>query len=52
MRILDLGAYDAVLGMDWLDSFSPMTCHWHNKHISFPYGDKEVHLQGILTEKQ
>ncbi|KAM3328785.1 hypothetical protein ACQJBY_026108 [Aegilops geniculata] len=38
--------------MDWLDSFSPMTCHWRNKHISFPYGDKEVHLQGILTEKQ
>lgn len=52
MRILDLGAYDAVLGMDWLDSFSPMTCHWRNKHIFFPYGDKEVHLQGILSEQQ
>lgn len=25
MRLLELGAYDGVLGMDWLEQFSPMT---------------------------
>lgn len=52
MRVLDLGAYDAVLGMDWLASFSPMHCHWRNKHISFTHGSKEVQLQGLLTTQQ
>uniref|UniRef100_A0ACD5WZK3 Uncharacterized protein n=1 Tax=Avena sativa TaxID=4498 RepID=A0ACD5WZK3_AVESA len=28
LRVLDLGAYDGVLGMDWLASFSPMSCDW------------------------
>jgi hypothetical protein len=25
-RILDLAAYDLILGMDWLDQHNPMTC--------------------------
>jgi hypothetical protein len=40
LRVLELGAYDGVLGMDWLDSFSPMTCHWKEKRISFDYNGK------------
>lgn len=27
MCVWDLGAYDAVLGMDWLQPMSPMNCH-------------------------
>jgi hypothetical protein len=27
-KILDMGAYDLVLGIDWLEKFSPMTCDW------------------------
>lgn len=33
MRVLQLGAYDAVLGMDWLKNHSPMTCDWIGKSI-------------------
>jgi hypothetical protein len=29
LRVLDIGAYDAVLGMDWLDEHSLMSCQWH-----------------------
>jgi hypothetical protein len=48
MRVLELGAYDAVLGMDWLDKFSPMTCEWHEKWLEIPKDGKRVKLQGII----
>jgi hypothetical protein len=35
MRILDLDAYDAILGYDWLKPHSPMNCHWENRTIEF-----------------
>lgn len=31
MRVLNLGVYDAVLGVDWLAEHSPMHCDWHLK---------------------
>ena len=36
MRVLDLGGYDAVLGIDWLNKFSPMTCQWQEKWLEIP----------------
>lgn len=27
MKVLELGAYDAILGYDWLSAHSPMLCH-------------------------
>jgi hypothetical protein len=51
LRILELGAYDGVLGMDWLDSFSPMTYHWKDKRISFDYKGKWITLQGVLPDQ-
>lgn len=27
MRVLDMGAFDAILGYDWLKTHSPMNCH-------------------------
>lgn len=47
LRLLELGAYDGVLGKDWLDSFSPMTCHWSENKISFDYEGQSVTLQGL-----
>ena len=35
MPVLDLGAYDAILGYDWLKPHSPMTCHWDNYTLEF-----------------
>jgi hypothetical protein len=49
MRVLDLGAYDAILGMDWLKHHSPMTTDWNKKFLSFPHEGKQVTLQGILS---
>ncbi|KAK1602238.1 hypothetical protein QYE76_018497 [Lolium multiflorum] len=47
MRVLDLGAYDAILGIDWLKKHSPMTTDWNGKFLSFHYNGKQVTLQGL-----
>lgn len=47
MRVLDLGAYNGVLGMDWLDQYSPMNCHWEEKHIPFVQRGLPITLQGV-----
>nr|XP_051201072.1 uncharacterized protein LOC127314607 [Lolium perenne] len=52
MRILDLGAYDAVLGMDWLKSCGKMTCEWTEKTLEFQHGGKQILLQGIPEKSQ
>jgi hypothetical protein len=48
MRLLDIGAYDAILGMDWLDSCSPMYCHWARKVLRVTHQGESVILQGII----
>lgn len=50
MRILDLGAYDAILGVNWLKQFGRMTIDWEAKYLSFWYQGKEITLQGILSK--
>lgn len=47
MRVLDLGAYDAILGFDWLKSNSPMTCHWEQKTLEFMNKGVRVKVQGV-----
>jgi hypothetical protein len=48
-KILDMGAYDLVLGIDWLEKFSPMTCDWLEKWIEFQYQGSLIRLQGIIA---
>ena len=47
MRVLQLGAYDVVLGMDWLQCHSPMVCDWEGKSLQFAHGDTTISLQGV-----
>jgi hypothetical protein len=47
-KILDLAAYDLILGMDWLEQHRPMTCDWLLKWIEFDYQGSRVRLQGIV----
>uniref|UniRef100_A0ACD5UNF4 Uncharacterized protein n=1 Tax=Avena sativa TaxID=4498 RepID=A0ACD5UNF4_AVESA len=47
MRVLDLGSYDAILGMDWLQLHSPMITDWEKKFISFPYKGQHITLHGM-----
>lgn len=49
-RVLPLGNYDIILGMDWLELFSPMQVDWANKWMEFLYQGKLVRLQGILPK--
>jgi hypothetical protein len=50
MRILDIGAYDAILGVNWLKQFGKTTIDWIEKNISFQYKGKEVVLQGVKSK--
>lgn len=45
--MLDLDAYDAILGMDWLKIHSPMQCHWADKTMEFVDEGRLVKLQGV-----
>jgi len=47
MRVLELGAYDAILGYDWLQTHSPMHCHWDQRKIQFQEREKTITLQGL-----
>lgn len=46
MKVLPLGAYDAILSMDWLEEHSPMSVDWRGKRllITTPHGPAQ--LQG------
>lgn len=50
LKLLPLGAFDLILGIDWLEAFSPMKVHWTEKWMSIPYGSKQILLQGVLPE--
>jgi hypothetical protein len=47
MRILPLGGYDGILGMDWLEQQGLMNCNWEEKWISFNHQNQQIQLQGI-----
>ena len=50
IKILPLSHYDMILGMDWLERYSPMQIHWKHKWISISYQESTVLLQGIIPE--
>ena len=52
MRVLDLEAYDAILGYDWLKGHSPMQCDWDNKVLVFKDRGVEVQLKGDSMENK
>jgi hypothetical protein len=47
-RVLELAAYDLILGMDWLEQHNPMTCNWLQKWVQFQYQGSTVTLYDIL----
>jgi hypothetical protein len=46
-RVLPLGTFDVVIGMDWLAAYSPMQVHWQEKWIAIPYHGQIAVLQGL-----
>ncbi|WVZ83940.1 hypothetical protein U9M48_031034 [Paspalum notatum var. saurae] len=49
LRVLDMEAYDGILGFDWLQQHSPMICDWAAKTLQFQMDQQTVKLQGILS---
>jgi hypothetical protein len=50
MKVLPLSHYDIIVGMDWLESFSPMKVHWRQKWMLIPYLGTHSLLQGLGPE--
>jgi hypothetical protein len=50
LKIIPIGTYDMIVGMDWLQAFSPMKVHWTQKWIQIPYGPHQVVLHGVLPD--
>jgi hypothetical protein len=46
-RVLDIQHYDMILGMDWLEQFSPMWVHWRKKKMKFNYKASRILLNGV-----
>lgn len=46
-RVLKLSYFDMVLGVDWLEQFSPMWIHWKRKLLQFTHRGKWITLKGI-----
>jgi hypothetical protein len=47
MRVLPLGAYDAILGVDWLKQHGPVTGDWILKMLQITNVGRHVTLQGV-----
>ncbi|CAD6264066.1 unnamed protein product [Miscanthus lutarioriparius] len=47
LKIVPLSSFDMIVGMDWLEAFSPMKIHWLQRWISLPYGCSTAVLHGI-----
>eukprot|EP00267_Zea_mays_P041848 XP_020393779.1 uncharacterized protein LOC103628713 [Zea mays] len=45
-KVIPLPYYDIILGMDWLEQFSPMMVDWKHKWLSIPHSGQTVILQG------
>jgi len=50
LRVLHLHSYDLIIGMDWLELYSPMKIHWGHKWMAIPYQGHTILLQGINAD--
>jgi len=46
-KILPLQCYDAILGMEWLETFIPMQIQWKEKWLSFDHKNSTIWLHGV-----
>lgn len=48
-RLLPLGSYDVILGMDWLEYHSPMLIDWPKRCMQIEHEGFTVVLQGVTS---
>jgi hypothetical protein len=46
--VIELHNLDVVVGIDWLEKYSPMKVHWAHKWLTNPYQGMYITLQGLL----
>lgn len=46
MKVLPIHTYDIILGIDWLQLFSPMKINWRHRWLATPYQGTIVKLYG------
>jgi hypothetical protein len=49
-RVLHQGAYDKILGIDWLEQHIPMQCDWGKKSVGFKHQGRFITLQGLKPQ--
>lgn len=50
LKLLPIGSFDMILGMDWLQAFSPMKVDWTQRQMTIPYGAKHITPQGSQAD--
>jgi hypothetical protein len=45
--VLDLPNLDMVVGMEWLERYSPVRVHLSQKWLTIPYQGSQITLQGL-----
>jgi hypothetical protein len=50
IKVIPLEHYDFIIGMDWIEEFSPMKVHWRSKWMAIPYQGSTVVLQGFTHD--
>jgi hypothetical protein len=49
LNIIPLGSYDIILGMDWLEFYSPMKVDWVRKFLEIEHQGQVIQLQGLTA---
>ena len=49
LRVLPLGCYDMIVGMDWLEQCGPMWVDWTLKTLQFNHKGRDIVLTGIQS---
>lgn len=49
-KLIPLGSYYIILGMDWLQQHSPMQIVWIQKWVEFQYQNQLIRLHGIKKQ--
>lgn len=52
LKVLPLGCYDMIIGMDWLEAHSPMHVHWGAKLLQFSRDGQQISLHGVQPQLQ
>nr|XP_027064416.1 uncharacterized protein LOC113690623 [Coffea arabica] len=50
LKVMELGGWDIILGVDWMYQFSPITFDFHTLSIALSNQGQLLHLQGLINQ--